>query len=333
MTAADAPLVARVFAALSDGHFHSGEELADSLGVSRSAVWKAGNSLRDLGATLHAVRNRGYKLVAVSEPLDAGKIRDHLPRTVRERVRSLDVAWSVSSSNTMLLDRPYPANGSCEVFLTEYQTAGRGRRGRTWVAPPGGAVCLSVSWTFREVPPDLGALSLVIGVCTLRALASLGVSEARLKWPNDILVDDRKLGGILIELRAESAGPACVVVGVGLNVSLGSALLQSIAETGAAPTDLVSAGLAQPSRNETAAALVAHYVRGLLEFEQEGLKPFSEEWQGSDALRGRPVTVQTLEGSIKGLARGIDLHGALLVETPQGLKKFISGDVSVRATG
>jgi BirA family transcriptional regulator, biotin operon repressor / biotin---[acetyl-CoA-carboxylase] ligase len=332
VTAAEAPLVARVFAALSDGHFHSGEELADSLGVSRSAVWKAGNSLRDLGATLHAVRNRGYKLVAVSEPLDAGKIRDHLPRTVRERVRSLDAAWSVSSSNTILLDRPYPPNGSCEVFLAEYQTAGRGRRGRTWVAPPGGAICLSVSWTFREVPPDLGALSLVIGVCTLRALVSLGVTEPRLKWPNDILIGDRKLGGILIELRAESAGPACVVVGVGLNVSLGATLLQAIAETGAAPTDLVTSGLAQPSRNETAAALVANYVRGLLEFEREGLKPFSEEWKGSDALRGRPVTVQTPEGNTKGLARGIDLHGALLVETPHGLRRFISGDVSVRAT-
>src|SRR6185312_1768654 len=222
------------------------------------------NSLRELGATLHAVRNRGYKLVAVSEPLDAGKIRDHLPRTVRERVRSLDAAWSVGSSNTILLDRPYPPNGSCEVFLAEYQTAGRGRRGRTWVAPPGGAICLSLSWTFREVPADLGARRLVIGVCSLRALASLGVDGARLKWPNDLLVEDRKLGGILIELRAESAGPACVVIGIGLNVSLGAELLQSIAEMGVAATDLASAGLAgRASRNELAASLIGNYVRGL----------------------------------------------------------------------
>jgi BirA family transcriptional regulator, biotin operon repressor / biotin---[acetyl-CoA-carboxylase] ligase len=123
------------------------------------------------------------------------------------------------------------------------------------------------------------------------------------------------------------------VIGVGFNVSLGTALLQSIAETGVAATDLVTSGLAQPSRNEIAAALITHYVRGLLEFEKEGLKPFSEEWKGADALRGRPVTVQALDGATKGLARGIDLHGALLVETPHGLKRFISGDVSVRATG
>ncbi len=331
--APEGPLVARVFAALSDGRFHSGEELAEGLGVSRSAVWKAGNALRELGATLHAVRNRGYRLVAVSEPLDPGKIRELLSRSVRDRVQKLDVAWSVSSSNTVLLDRPFPPNGWCEAFLAEYQTAGRGRRGRTWLAPPGGAVCLSVSWTFRDVPADLGALSLVIGVCSLRALASLGVEHAQLKWPNDVLVSERKLGGILIELRAESAGPACVVIGVGLNVSLGAPLLESLAATGVAATDLVSAGLERPSRNEIAAVLLTHYVRGLIEFEKEGLRPFSEEWKQADALRGRPVTVQALDGNTKGLARGIDLHGALLVETPQGLKKFVSGDVSVRATG
>src|SRR5262249_8250068 len=159
-----------------------------------------------------------------------------------------------SSSNTILLERSYPPNGSCEVFLAEYQTAGRGRRGRVWMAPPGGAICLSLSWTFREVPADLGALSLVIGVCSLRALGGLGVESARLKWPNDLLVEDRKLGGILIELRAESAGPACVVIGVGLNVSLGAPLLESIEKTGIPATDLASAGLSRPmSRNEIAA--------------------------------------------------------------------------------
>ncbi|HEY4210646.1 MAG TPA: biotin--[acetyl-CoA-carboxylase] ligase [Steroidobacteraceae bacterium] len=370
-----APLVARLYGALADGQFHSGEELAADLHVTRSAVWKAVESLRELGASLHAVRNRGYRLASGGEPLDAEKIRERLERGVRDRVHQLDIAWSVGSTNTMLLERQNPTFGSCEVFLTEYQTAGRGRRGRTWVAPLGGSICLSLSWTFREVPPDLSALGLVIGVCSVRALGLLGVPGVRLKWPNDILVEDRKLGGILIELRAESAGPACVVIGVGLNVALGTELIAKIAETGVAPTDLVSAmkgeedvsrgaagdeagrvaersrGIAAgdearrvpaarsrsatgsvPSRNEVAACLVGAYVKGLLEFEHDGLKPFIEAWRDSDALRGRPVTVQGPDGTTKGLARGIDLHGAFLVETPQGLKKFISGDVSVRAT-
>jgi len=328
------PLVARVFAELADGQFHSGEDLAAALGVSRSAVWKAVKSLRDLGATLHAVRNRGYRLARSSEPLAADRILEAVASDVRERVRDVAVVWSVSSTNTVLLSRPNPPNGCCEVMLAEYQTAGRGRRGRVWLAPPGGSICLSLSWTFRDVPADLGSLGLVIGVCELRALRELGLAEAKLKWPNDVLVADRKLGGVLIELRAESAGPACVVIGIGLNVALGAALLERIADTGIVPTDLATAGLEQPSRNLVVGRVVASCIRGLLEFEREGLRPFIEEWRDADALRGRMVEVRDAGGDIaRGLARGVDLHGALLVETvDEGLKRFISGDVSVRAS-
>jgi BirA family biotin operon repressor/biotin-[acetyl-CoA-carboxylase] ligase len=327
-------LIARVFAELSDGQFHSGEDLAQALGVSRSAVWKAVKSLRDLGATVHAVRNRGYRLAKASEPLAGPRILEKLSAAVRERVRSLEVAWTVGSTNTELLSRPNPPNGSSEVMLAEYQAAGRGRRGRAWLAPPGGAICLSLSWTFRDVPADLGALGLVIGVCELRALRELGVSGAKLKWPNDVLVDERKLGGILLELRAESGGPACVVIGIGLNVALGAQLQAKIAETGIAATDLVTAGLADPSRNVVAGALVDSCIRGLLEFERDGLRPFIENWRDADALQGKMVDVRGAVGEVtRGLARGVDLHGALLVETAdEGLKKFVSGDVSVRVS-
>lgn len=329
---AEDPLVAKVYAALADGQFHSGEELASTLGVTRSAVWKAAKSLRDLGATLHAVRNRGYRLAEASEALDAAKIKEHVSADFRDRVHRLEVAWSVGSTNTVLLQRENPPNGSCEVFLAEYQTAGRGRRGRAWLAPPGGAICLSVSWTFREVPRDLGALGLVVGVCALRALRSLGVANAKLKWPNDLLVEDRKLGGILIELRAESAGPACVVIGIGINVALGAPLLEKIAATGVAPIDLITAGLEKPSRNQVVGSLVSRFIEGLLAFELDGLKTFLEEWREADALRGRMVDVRAADGVTQGLARGIDVHGALLVETLSGLKRFISGDVSVRVS-
>jgi BirA family biotin operon repressor/biotin-[acetyl-CoA-carboxylase] ligase len=335
MSAAEEPLVARLFAKLADGQFHSGEALAAGLAVSRSAVWKAARALRELGATVHAVRNRGYRLPATAEPLDGAKIRVLLDEAARERVRRLDTVWTVGSTNTLLLERANPPVGTSEVLLAEVQTAGRGRRGRSWVAPPGGSICLSLSWMFREVPRDLGALGLVVGVCALRALSRLGVGRARLKWPNDLLVDDRKLGGILIELRAESGGPACVVIGIGLNVVLGAPLLEKIATMGLAPIDLAGAGLkgathALHARNGVAAGLISAFVQGLLEFERDGLKPFVREWMEADALRGRPVTVTSAESSAKGVARGIDLDGALLVETPKGLLRFISGDVSVR---
>jgi BirA family biotin operon repressor/biotin-[acetyl-CoA-carboxylase] ligase len=246
-------------------------------------------------------------------------------------VARVDTTWTLGSTNTVLMERPYPRAGSGEALLAEYQTAGRGRRGRTWVAPPGGSICLSFSWVFGEVPRDLGALGLVIGVCAMEALKRLGVAGVGLKWPNDLLVDDRKLGGILIELRAESSGPACVVIGIGLNVALGAELLEKISATGIAPIDLVSAGLKDVRRNTVAAGLISAFAQGLLDFEREGLKPFAQKWMDADALRGRPITVLSAETPIKGIARGIDLDGALLVETPQGLQKFISGDVSVRA--
>lgn len=325
------PLVARVFAALGDGEFHSGEQLARELGVSRAAIWKAVDSLRELGATLQAVRNRGYRLRSGGEALDAARITALLPPAVRGQVRSVETAWTVDSTNSVLLARRNPPLGVCEVFLAEYQTAGRGRRGRKWLAPPGGSICLSLAWTFREVPKDLSALGLAIGVCGLRALKALGLENAALKWPNDILVDGKKLGGILIELRAESDGPACVVIGIGLNVALGSALLREIADIGAAATDLVTAGLAQPSRNDLAAALVSQIVPELAAFEKEGLRPFVEEWREADALRGHQIDVHTLEGVARGVARGIDLHGALMLETLQGVRRFISGEVTVRA--
>lgn len=325
------PLVARVFAELADGEFHSGEQLAEILGVSRSAIWKAVESLRELGATLHAVQNKGYRLRSSSDALDSKRITGFLPPTVRSHVRSIETAWTVDSTNSVLLARQNPPFGTSEVLLAEYQTAGRGRRGRTWVAPPGGSICLSLSWAFREVPHDLSALGLVIGVCALRALRESGLEEGQLKWPNDLVVAGKKLGGILIELRAESDGPACVVIGIGLNVALGANVLEAIGETGLSPTDLVTAGLKQPSRNAVAADLVTQVIRGLLVFEKEGLRPFAEEWGAADSLRGRQIDVHTLEGVARGLARGIDLHGALVVETPQGVRRFISGDVTVRA--
>jgi BirA family biotin operon repressor/biotin-[acetyl-CoA-carboxylase] ligase len=325
------PLVARLFARLADGKFHSGEALAAELQVSRSAIWKAAAALRNLGATVHAVRNRGYRLPAAGEPLSGSRIRELLGAEAAHRVRLIDTVWTLESTNTALLGRALPPVGSGEALLAEYQSAGRGRRGRVWMAPPGGSVCLSLSWVFGELPRDLGALGLVIGVCAVEALRRLGVAQVRLKWPNDLLINDRKLGGILLELRAESAGPAFVVIGIGLNVSLGGPLLEKISALGLAPVDLATAGATDVPRNALAAGLISAFIEGLLAFEQSGLKPFVPKWVAADALRGRPVTVTTTDAAIKGVARGIDLDGALLVETQQSLLRFITGDVSVRA--
>jgi len=153
-----------------------------------------------------------------------------------------------------------------------------------------------------------------------------------LKWPNDVLVGNRKLGGILIELRAEAAGPACVVVGIGLNVALGSELVEAIAATGLQAADLVGVTGKPVSRNALAGQLIENTMQGLLQFERDGLRPFIDEWSEADALRGLALDVIVGNEVVRGLGRGIDLSGALLVETAQGVQKFLSGEVTVRPT-
>ena len=161
--------------------------------------------------------------------------------------------------------------GRFDFLTAEYQSAGRGRRTRRWFAPPGGALCLSIGWSFAALPADIGALSLAIGVCVLRALESVGQPGAALKWPNDVVVGTGKLGGILIELRAEAGGPAQVVIGVGLNVALGERMLQLVHASGTRAADLSAlaggrAASAIGSRPRCSHACVA----GLAQFERSG---------------------------------------------------------------
>jgi BirA family transcriptional regulator, biotin operon repressor / biotin---[acetyl-CoA-carboxylase] ligase len=268
--------------------------------------------------------------VGLPDPLDAARILAALSSSVRERIKNLEVTCSIDSTNAALASRPNPPLGHGEVLLAEYQTAGRGRRGRSWLAPPGSAVCLSFSWTFPHVPRHAGALSLAVGVCAIRALKSQGVSNVQLKWPNDILIADRKLGGVLTEMQTEPRGVARVVIGIGVNVSLGAVALEEASASGLAATDLISESIAAPSRNSIATSLVEELIPGVMRFERMGFSPFVEEWRHVDALQARTVVVHVSDEGIQGIARGIDADGALLVETAQGMRKFLSGDVTVR---
>lgn len=315
---------------LADGRLHSGERLAKELNVSRAAVWKGVERLRTLGLDVEALPRRGYRLSSPVELLDAQLIEAEVGSPRRSWLRNLDLRFEVDSTNTRLFALDPPPGGSADVCLTELQHAGRGRRGRPWIAPFGGGIALSMAWTFGDGVRTLPALSLAVGVAIVRAARRAGAQGVTLKWPNDIWFQDRKVGGVLIELRAEASGPACVVIGIGLNVALGAGPLARIAATGIAATDLRAAGLELP-RETIVAALLTAFIQGLLEFEQAALKPFLAEWRDADALRGRAVNVTGGEGIAKGIARGIDAHGALLVETAQGVRRFLSGDVTVRA--
>ncbi len=331
---APAPALAqRVFGRLADGAVHSGERLATEQAVSRSAIWKAIGALQALGVEIEAAPHWGYRLAHAIAPLDAAQIVARLGAQARARLRRAEVAWTLDSTNAVLLGRGEPPAGQFDFLAAEYQAAGRGRRARPWFAPPGGALCLSLVWSFDALPAGAAALSLAVGVCARRALERACAAPVQLKWPNDLYARGRKLGGILIELRAESAGPAMVVIGIGINCALGATLIRRVQESGTAPIDLAELGNAPCDRNLLAAVMLDDIVGGVLEFEDGGLAGFTAEWAAADSLAGRSVAVTTPAGVFVGLARGIDPDGALRVEGKEGLRRFNSGEVTVRAQG
>ena len=242
------------------------------------------------------------------------------------------IADEVESTNDALLGADDLPAGRFDACLAEFQSRGRGRRGRSWLAPFGSGLCLSVNWRFEESPAQLSALPLAIGVAIRRALRDCGVAGTALKWPNDLLFRDRKLGGVLVEMLVESAGPAYAVVGVGLNFSLPDTVRRAIRETGidVASLDEAGTGAEALQRSKVAAALLGRLCESLEEFDQRGFGPFQEEWSEADALRGRPVRVHQGEEAREGVACGIDLDGALLVEIDGRVARFVAGDVSLR---
>jgi BirA family transcriptional regulator, biotin operon repressor / biotin---[acetyl-CoA-carboxylase] ligase len=330
LAVSDAPLPQRVFQRLDDRGFTSGEALAADLSVTRAAVWKAVEQLREAGVGLEAQTNRGYRLAPGVCALAPERIAALLPAEVRARIETLLVEWSLESTNTKLLESPPPTAGAAAVVLAEHQTGGRGRRGRSWVAPPGGALCLSLGWQFADMPADLSALSLVTGLCVTGALRALDAADVRLKWPNDLVTPRGKLGGILIEMRAEAGGPVHVVIGIGLNVLLDDAARAAVKAAGNVADDLRAHRDPVPDRNALVAALLARLVPALAAFPRAGFTPHLADWHEHDALRGREVRVENAGEVTRGMARGVDAHGALLVETPTGVRRFISGEVSVR---
>jgi BirA family biotin operon repressor/biotin-[acetyl-CoA-carboxylase] ligase len=315
---------------LADGELRSGEWLAGQLSVSRAAVWKGVERLRALGVEVQALPRRGYRLSNPVELLDARRIGAELGPARTAQLRTLELKFEVDSTNTRLLAAAPPPPGIADACLTELQHAGRGRRGRRWIAPFGSGVALSVAWTFSDGAGALAALSLGVGVAVSRALVRAGAQGVTLKWPNDIWLHDRKIGGVLIELRAEASGPAHVVIGVGVNVNLPPAARREIEAGGARVAAVADACAAAPSRNLVAGAILDELLSMLGQFEREGFAAFRDAWTALDALRGRPARVLLGDTAISGTARGVDEGGALLLDTGDRVQRFVSGEASLR---
>jgi BirA family biotin operon repressor/biotin-[acetyl-CoA-carboxylase] ligase len=325
----------RLLALLANGEFHSGQALARRLSISRGGVWKLIRVLREMGVAIESVERQGYRLPAPVDLLDKRLILDALAPAVRERLDTLDILLTVDSTNRRMVDAKPPEAGCASVCAAEVQNAGRGRRGRSWLAPFGSGVCMSLGWQFAEAPPTFSALSLAVGVAAVKALRRFGAEGVGLKWPNDLVWRERKLGGILIEMRGETTGPAYVVIGIGVNMRMPATARLALAEQQAALVADVNDVLRErrPTRNALIAALTEEFIAMLDVFAQRGFDAFIEEWRALDALAGVSVRVMNGAQTHVGVARGVDADGGLLVDIDGEQRKFVSGEVSLRRSG
>ena len=323
---------AALLALLADGELHSGPSLAERLGTTRAAVWKLVAELRRLGVDVVSEERRGYRLRQACELLEARRIRAAAAGTGDALPGELEVLFSIDSTNDYLYTAQAIPAGHPRIVFAEIQLAGRGRRGRTWLAPPGSGLTFSIGWTYPELPADLSALSLAMGVQAADALREAGAVETMLKWPNDIVWRHRKLGGLLIQLKLEAGGAASVVVGLGLNVALPADARERLATSGAAPVaDLREACSGDPpGRNALAGRLAGALCEGLDRFGREGYAPFATRFAELDSLAGAQVRVSQATGSIEGRALGADRDGALRIEVGARVERFLAGDVTLR---
>lgn len=323
----------RLLALLSDGSFHSGEKLAKRLRISRGGVWKIVSSLREVGIEIQSVPRQGYRLPRAVDLYDEAAITQAASALAQHALARTDVLLSVDSTNRFVgdLDEELVA-GHAQLCVAELQNAGRGRRGRSWMAPFGSGICMSVGWQFIEAPPTFSALSLAVGVAVVTALRTLGASDVGLKWPNDLIWKGRKLGGILVEMRGESAGPAHVVIGIGINMHMPTAIrLQLVEQQAAVIADLHEILRERtPPRNIVVGVVLSELVAMLTTFATEGFAPFHETWRTFDTLADASVKVLNGAQTTLGFARGVEPDGTLIVDVEGDIRRFASGEVSLR---
>jgi BirA family biotin operon repressor/biotin-[acetyl-CoA-carboxylase] ligase len=317
----------RILTLLADGEFHSGTELADMLGISRSAVWKQLSGMAELGLQLSAVSGKGYRLDNALELLDVSKINEVINDQTSALISSFEIHDQIDSTNRYLVERSQNNGLSGSVCFAEHQTAGKGRRGRQWISPYGSNIYLSVLWHFQQGPAAISGLSLAIGVAVIRALKQHHISDIGLKWPNDIYSQGKKLGGILVEVSGETDGPCSAVIGLGLNLFLPETQAEGITQ---AWTDLTKiTGQSRLLRNQLAGILLNQLLPVIAEYENVGVQAYLDEWRSYDCLSGKSATLFIGQQQFDGIVQGIDDSGMLLIKRPDGnVQTFASGEVS-----
>jgi len=309
---------------LADGEFHSGRALGAALALSRGAIWHRVRLAEKTGVRVFKVRGRGYKLSRPLDLLDRGALATRAARSAL----AVEVLDECASTSSVLLERAAAGAAHGSVLACEHQVAGRGRRGNAWFSAVGGSLAFSLLWRFGRGPAALAGLSLAVAVMVARALEREGIAGVQLKWPNDLVCEGAKLGGILIELSGEAAGPSTVVIGLGLNLSLDARARDRI---GQPVTDLATCSRSVPARTALLGALLESLASGLSRFGRDGFAPFREEWVRRHAWQGRRVALTVAGRRVaEGEALGIAEDGSLMLRSRRGVERFHSGELSLR---
>ena len=319
----------RLLQLLADGEFHSGQDLAAALGISRSGVWKRCHALQhSLGVEMYAITGKGYKLARPLELLAPESLQASLAESLGSGpVPEIEVHLSLDSTNRRALELARQAPQVPRLILAERQTAGRGRRGRTWASPFGGNLYMSLYWWFDALPEGLGRLSLVTALILAQRLEAVGIPACEVKWPNDVRYQGKKLAGILLELQAEAGGGCGIVLGLGINLSSQGMTDQHIDQPWTDVSRITGKAVA---RHPFVTQLASELIASLRQCAQGQPSPWLNDWPRRDVLYGKAVTLELPHETIQGIARGIDIEGALLLEIDGDTRRFFSGEVRFR---
>ncbi len=312
---------------ISDGKLHSGEELANQLNISRAAIWKSIKHLQSLGLHIEAIPGKGYRLIHSIELLSEKQIKKSLSSRAGKNYKNIEVLFKTESTSSFLFSRLASDEIHGNVVLAEYQSHGRGRRGSKWVSPFASGLNFSVGWQFDIVPGTLGLLSLYMGVAIARALQDIKMDKVGLKWPNDIVVMDKKIGGILVEMRGEASGPVDVIIGIGINYELDEDVKSNLEQS---VTDICSHTKQRLSRNTIAGILLSNVFEVLEGMNKDQNLNLIDEWRALDCYAGRTAKLLLPNEEIKGILKGVDDQGSLLMSVAGEVKSFTSGEISLR---
>lgn len=302
---------------LADGNFHSGEELASDFGITRAGINKYIKVLREWGIELSSIQGKGYSLKKPMDLFNKSKIDQYYQADSRVEILPI-----IDSTNQYMLDKiPDLKSGDC--CIAEFQSKARGRRGRQWFSPFGTNLYFSMYWRLDQGIAAAMGLSLVVGIVVTQALRELSGQDIKVKWPNDLYLNDQKLAGILVELAGKTGDCAHVVIGIGVNLNMTNP-----------DTNIVNqkwANLGNINRNLLVAKIAKTLRENLEKFEKNGLAFFIDDWNHLDNFIHRPVKLLIGDDVIRGVAKGINDQGALLLEQNGKIQAYIGGEISLRS--